>query len=226
MQRAAEIVGGKSELRRRLRVPMRDLEDWLSGTAAPPTDVFLVAVDIISTDVSAAEQPDTAARQAPHLSPLEFLGRSFAESSMLEVVEGAVYAAVRGSTADMGNLQLLYPEGLRIVAQQGFQPPFLKYFELVADGGSACAEALRLGRRVVISDVSSHPLFAGTTAGKVLAEADVRAVQSTPIFSAGDRLLGVLSTHYRQAREPGERELAYIDEISARAAYWLEREAA
>ena len=48
LRRAADILGGKDALRARLHVPIRQLEQWLDGTAMPPTDVFLSAVDIIS----------------------------------------------------------------------------------------------------------------------------------------------------------------------------------
>src|SRR5438874_2201830 len=49
LRRAADILGGKDELRAALRVPMPRLEEWLQGAALPPMDIFLKAVDIIST---------------------------------------------------------------------------------------------------------------------------------------------------------------------------------
>lgn len=48
MKRAADLIGGKSALRERLRVPMHDLERWMDGSEKPPMDAFLKAVDIIS----------------------------------------------------------------------------------------------------------------------------------------------------------------------------------
>jgi hypothetical protein len=47
--RAARIVGGPEALRKRLNVSALLLGVWLAGTEAPPTDVFLKAVDIIET---------------------------------------------------------------------------------------------------------------------------------------------------------------------------------
>lgn len=48
LRRAADILGGKEQLRAALRVPMRRLEEWLDGTSTPSMEMFLKAVDIIS----------------------------------------------------------------------------------------------------------------------------------------------------------------------------------
>jgi hypothetical protein len=45
--RAAHILGGSRALRTYLNVPALLLAAWMSGTEAPPTDVFLKAVDLI-----------------------------------------------------------------------------------------------------------------------------------------------------------------------------------
>src|SRR5262245_50981580 len=55
LQRAAEILGGKMELRTFLRVPMRQLDVWMKGDERPPAYVFLVAVDLIT------KEPETGA---------------------------------------------------------------------------------------------------------------------------------------------------------------------
>ena len=59
LRRAADILGGKDVLRAALHVPMHSLEEWLNGRSEPPTDVFLKAVDILSTPTGSA--PATAA---------------------------------------------------------------------------------------------------------------------------------------------------------------------
>jgi len=50
LERAAEIVGGKTELCRRLDVDRHALEFWLSGRATPPEYVFLAAADLVLAD--------------------------------------------------------------------------------------------------------------------------------------------------------------------------------
>jgi hypothetical protein len=46
--RAAEILGGPSRLREILGVSAIALTVWMTGAEAPPTDVFLKAVDLIA----------------------------------------------------------------------------------------------------------------------------------------------------------------------------------
>jgi GAF domain-containing protein len=190
LRRAAELSGGKERLRAALRVPPTHLEAWLAGRSVPPADVFLKAVDIVSS-------PEQA-------------------------VQSALEDAIAASGADMGNVQRHSGDGLCIVAQRGFRQPFLDFFAQVRDASSACGAALMQLERIVVPDVASHPLFAGTAAGEVLAAAGVRAVQSTPLLAASGALLGVLSTHYSSPYLPSERELALIDRLARRAASLLE----
>jgi len=59
-------------------------------------------------------------------------------------LHGILYAAIAIAGADKGNIQLLEPEAgvLTIAAQRGFGPAFLKYFECMRDGPSACSAAM------------------------------------------------------------------------------------
>jgi hypothetical protein len=47
LNRALAIVGDERRLGRRLRVPIQDLQQWLTGEGTPPTWVFLSAVDVV-----------------------------------------------------------------------------------------------------------------------------------------------------------------------------------
>ena len=62
LRRAAEILGGKDKLRAALRVPMSSLDQWLDGKVAPPMDVFLKAVDIISSPSGNYTPPPASVR--------------------------------------------------------------------------------------------------------------------------------------------------------------------
>ncbi len=133
-------------------------------------------------------------------------------------------AAIEITGADMGNIQLLDGEHLRITAQRGFEAPFLEFFDAVHGGLAACGAALQRGERVVVADVAHSPIFAGTQALDVMIAAGARAVQSTPLVSRTGRLLGMFSTHYRHApRQPGERALHLLDILARQAADLIER---
>ena len=73
----------------------------------------------------------------------------------LDLNEGLVEmlrASIHMMGADKGNVQIVDAHGvLTIAAQQGFDQPFLEFFkEVSVTDNSACARALRSGRRVII----------------------------------------------------------------------------
>ena len=255
LRRAADILGGKDKLRAALHVPMHSLEEWLEGRSEPPTDVFLKAVDILSTPTGSApataatlrarslsrksgELIRTAERTVAHSRALSeahrsavaqqklvagFLVATFGAHERIEMLDSALEAALEAAHAPMGNVQLKDKDGLRIVAQRGLAQPFLDFFARVTEAQCACGAASRMASRIVVSDVATDPIFAGSEAGKVLAAAGVRAVQSTPLVSVTGNVLGMLSTHYDQPFQPDEAELEAIDLIASRAAYWLDQ---
>lgn len=47
MRRASAIEGGIHALAAKLRVEPLKLRDWMEGSAAPPSDVFLKALEIV-----------------------------------------------------------------------------------------------------------------------------------------------------------------------------------
>jgi len=208
LQRAAALLGGKERLREHLRVAMRELDAWLAGVERPPMDVFLKAVDVISAEIS---------------TPAAFLQRKFAPSERRAMVEAALEAAITATGAEMGNVQLAVPEGLRIVAQRGFGQPFLDFYAVVHDASAAsCGVAKKTRARVVVPDVASSKIFVGTAAEEIMAAAGVRSCQSTPLAGQAGTLYGMLNTHWASPRELGKREAETLDQIASRAAFWLD----
>jgi hypothetical protein len=55
LQKAAELLGGRKQLCRHLRVPSSDLQDWIEEKAIPPIPIFLRAVDLILDETGPAE---------------------------------------------------------------------------------------------------------------------------------------------------------------------------
>ena len=134
--------------------------------------------------------------------------------------------AIAISGADKGNLQLFdeTSRSLRIVAQQGFQEEFLKFFESVNDHAAAsCGTAMVSSEQVVVDDVLTSKIFVGQPAQKVLLDAEVRAVMSTPLRSSKGNLLGIISTHYSRPGHPSERQLRLTNILARQAADYLER---
>jgi GAF domain-containing protein len=141
------------------------------------------------------------------------------------VVDDALRAAITVQGADFGNVQLYRPESgtLEIAAQRGFGREFLDFFAQVSDGFAACGEAMQKRRRIIVRAVASDPIFAGSEAQQIVLAAGVRAVQSTPVISAGGRFFGVLSTHFRNPGMLFEPDLLHVDALVAELADSLGR---
>ena len=126
--------------------------------------------------------------------------------------------AVEITGAEFGNIQLFDESKrvLRIVASRGFDGEFLDYFAAVRTTECACGSAMRQKRRVVVSDVKGNPLFSRESRDVIL-RANVRACQSTPLFSSSGRLLGMVSTHYASPRRPPMHALPFLDLLARRS---------
>jgi hypothetical protein len=133
-------------------------------------------------------------------------------------------AAIDGTNADMGNIQLFEPNagGLVIQVQCGFDEPFLGFFRCVESGHACCGLALQSRQRVVVEDVANSGIFAKSEVAEVLLNARVRAVQSTPLIGPSGQVLGVLSTHYRAPQRPTIDALQTIDRMARCAALVIE----
>ena len=136
-------------------------------------------------------------------------------------------AAIRITGADKGNIQVFDGDALVIAVQRGFEPAFLEFFARVGTGhAAACGAAMRSGRRVVIEDVARSELFAGHPAQQVLLDAGIHSIQSVPLVSSTDMVLGVISTHFAHPHLPDERSLRLTDLLARQAADYLERRCA
>jgi PAS domain S-box-containing protein len=130
-------------------------------------------------------------------------------------------AAVDVSHAEMGNIQLLGQDGLKIAAHRGFEEPFVQFFAT----DSTCDTALLQGERVIVEDVSASPIYA-TQAREMMLAAGVRALQCTPLISHSGRVLGIVSTHYPAPKRPNDSELRALDVLARLAADLIDRKQA
>jgi signal transduction histidine kinase/ActR/RegA family two-component response regulator len=129
------------------------------------------------------------------------------ESVLREVLHAAM--AVQG--AAFGLLSLGDPDrpGLALRVHRGFDEAILEEVERVPPGGGACGTAYVERRRVVIEDVETDPIFAPYR--EAARRAGFRACHSTPLFTRGDGIIGVLSVHFATPRRPSKRETRLMD---------------
>jgi PAS domain S-box-containing protein len=152
--------------------------------------------------------------------------RLLLNTGLQPLLDEVLDASITLMNADFGNIQLVDETtgALRIVAQRGFRQEFLDHFDSVHDGSAACGEALRRRSRVIIEDVFAAPCLQSHLA--IVAAAGVRAVQSTPLFGGGGRMLGIISTHFRRPHGPSEHELRFMDLYASQAVQLIERKRA
>jgi signal transduction histidine kinase/FixJ family two-component response regulator len=140
-----------------------------------------------------------------------------------------VEAAATIMRSEYASMQMLYPERgsggeLRLLAFRGFNPQAAKFWEWVrADSESTCGAALRTGKRVIAPDVEICDFMAGTEDLKTYLQTGIRAVQTTPLISRSGRLIGMISTHWREPHEPPETDLRRLDVLARQAADLIER---
>jgi PAS domain S-box-containing protein len=162
---------------------------------------------------------DLAALTRIHALSTSLVGTGEPEPLLQEIMD----AAVAIMQADRGTLQLLEEGSLRIVAHHGHRAAFLDFFAAAEGRASVCGEALKRGDRLIVEDVESSPIFAGTPSLPVLREAGVRAVQSTPLRSRGGEVLGILTTQWSVPHVPAEHDLWRMDLLVRQAADLIER---
>lgn len=140
------------------------------------------------------------------------------------LLEAHLRRVVEETGAYAGNIQVFdgKEEVLKIKVNCGFKRPFLDFFATVRDEcGTSCGAALKTARRVVVRDVTRSKALAGTAALEALREAGVMACQSTPLVSPTGELVGMLSTHYREPKQPSQHDIKVIDQLAMAAAAFL-----
>src|SRR5689334_3791720 len=127
--------------------------------------------------------------------------------------------------AHKGNIQLLDREAskLNLIAQTGFDEPFVEFFESVISDDTASGVALRTKQRVIVEDVTNSEIYGGKHSLEAMREADVLAVQALPLLSSTGNVLGIISVHFGHAHRPSEQELRLLDLLARQTADYLER---
>jgi signal transduction histidine kinase/ActR/RegA family two-component response regulator len=151
---------------------------------------------------------------------------SRAGTDFQECLDAILCTAINLVGADKGNIQLFDAQSgaLKIAAQRGFDRAFPDFFAEVAPGeAAACAVAMKSVSRVLIEDVTRSDIFNEQASLQVLINADVRAVQASPLTGSQGNLLGMILTHFANPHRFSERELRLLDLLTRQAADFLER---
>jgi len=145
------------------------------------------------------------------------------EDAIFQKLVDAASAILR---SDFASLQRLDHERgeLQLIANVGFTKEAAEHWEWVrTSSGSSCGEALATGQRVIVPNVETCAFMAGTEDLETYLQCGIRAVQTTPLVSRNGRLLGMMSTHWRQQYSPPEADLRLLDVLARQAADLIDR---
>jgi PAS domain S-box-containing protein len=148
------------------------------------------------------------------------------EGNLAALYDRILNGAIALMSADMGSMQTFHPEQgeLRLLAWRGFHPESAVFWERVhLDSASTCGVALSQGGRVMVPDTEGCDFMTGTGDLDAYRRSNIRAVQSTPLVSRSGRLLGMISTHWREPHQPTERAYRSLDVLARQAADLIER---
>ena len=155
--------------------------------------------------------------------------RIIEEEGTDDLYQQLLHAAVALLRADMGSIQVLDSEGeaLHLMAWTGFHPDSATYWARVdRETESACGGALSRGERLIVPDVDGAELLKGSESLRQYKLSGIAALQSTPLVSRDGRIVGMISTHWRDLHEPSEREWGLFDVLARQAADVIERKRA
>jgi signal transduction histidine kinase/CheY-like chemotaxis protein len=192
-----------------------------------------IASIAIQRDRSARALRASRARLREELTDSHLLHRISLEMTMQDDADALyakiVDAAMQIMQAPYGSMQVLDPVHgergeLRQIAVRGLPADApLRWQSVGADAASACALAWRRGERVIVSDILGEPTAVGFAERDAYTRAGLRAVQCTPLRSRNGRLLGMISTYWRNPYAPGEHDLRLLDILARQAADLIER---
>lgn len=112
---------------------------------------------------------------------------------------------------------------LVLLAARGFEEAMTSHFARIPSGSAiSCSRAMDTGERVYMEfDDPAHLDPDGSL--RMHVSAGFLSAVSTPLFTRSGSAVGMLSTHWRGHRRPGETELRHLDLLARQAADLMER---
>lgn len=151
--------------------------------------------------------------------------RLISEDDIQVLYDKIVAAAIAIMKADAGTIQLLDTQTneLILLATQNLEKKLTDYFRRVsASSDTSCGIGLALGVQTFVDfDAPGVPDPDGSL--KIHLDAGLRSAQSTPLITRSGRVIGMLSTHWRNHHRPKPRELRFLDLLTRQAADLIER---
>jgi PAS domain S-box-containing protein len=215
-------------IRERKTMRWDEVTDYPTGrkhgevSVTPVVDSRGRCVSLIGTvrDVTAARR--LAAMLATEQRVLAMVASGATLAQTLDVL---VRDVERQAEPAIGSILLLSADGTRL--HHGAAPNLPDEYNRAIDGAGigpaegSCGTAATRREIVVVTDIETDPLW--TNYKDVARRAGLRACWSSPIMSAGGRVLGTFALYYREPRAPTEAERDLIARVSHVAGIAIER---
>lgn len=153
------------------------------------------------------------------LSKLEALKNGSIDNDHSEVYGLLLDSAMKVMESDLASIQLYCntTEQLKLVATKNIHPRSIAFWQIVsATSGSICGEALRTQTRITVTDVETIDFVKEEI--EIFRLSGIRAVQSTPLVSQQGKLIGMISTHWKEQRQFSENDFEFFDDFARLAA--------
>ncbi|ARV57551.1 hypothetical protein BZZ01_01910 [Nostocales cyanobacterium HT-58-2] len=196
-----------------------DIVEWF-GTASDVTDRK-------QAEVALRESEARLALELADAKQLQFISSQLVQEENIDALYGQILeAAIALMRSEMGSMQLLHPDRneLQLLVWKGFDPASAAFWERVQiDSETPCGIALNTGKRAIIPDIETYEFIAGSEDLDAFRRSGIRAVQTTPLISRSGRVVGMISTHWQEPRQPSERELGLLGVLARQAADLIEQ---
>ncbi|MHB8065426.1 MAG: sensor histidine kinase, partial [Ruminiclostridium sp.] len=200
---------------------------WVEATSRKYFDEngHILGYVVVSHDISKCKQAENILKEMKERLTQELAVKnrfhtisehSISNSNLHEVLDGIIETVIEFTIADMSSIHLLDEQSgqIKMMAQRGFEEPFIDLFNKIHDGQMSFDISQELSGRIIIEDIAKSPLFMFRHDIQCVLATGIRAVQFTPLVSQSGQLLGVLSTLYRAPHRLEDRDNQLLDMLA------------
>jgi PAS domain S-box-containing protein len=151
----------------------------------------------------------------------------FENDSAEKLFDHIVRAAMRLMKSDAASLQIFDPDSnaLRLLAHRNLHSESADFWRSIEAGGTSTASlAFDSGKRVMADNVETDERFADTADVVEYRRSELRSMQSTPLLARDGRLIGVISTFWKDEQHTSLINFTLFDVLARQAADAIERD--
>ena len=189
----------------------------IQTTLTPVFDPSGKPAFVVGTSIDVTEQHQLQQQNAAERSLLEMLASSV---PLVDIMSEFIARFEHIFPGAIGSVLLMDEEERHLL--HGAAPSLPAEYNQAIHGApigpraGSCGTAAFLGEEVVVSDITSDPLW--TDYLPLVQPHGLKACWSTPVKASDGRVVATFATYYRDVREPSAPELVTIDTMAAMAA--------